>query len=215
VVRRAPVLPAHLEPLRLDGEPVAERSFEDVELAGVDLAAAGLAHDLELLRARLRDVSLTGASARGLSMRHVTVDGGGWANADLQHAALRAVELREVRATGADLGEARLTDVLFEDCRLDLSLFRFAKLERVVFAGCKLDEADFYGAELNSVLFERCSLVGASFDAARLSRCQIEGGDLSGLVGVGSLAGVRMAWPEVVQIAGLLAEANGIHVLDG
>src|SRR5436190_1894846 len=87
-----------------------------------------------------------------------------------------------------------------EEWALDGELFRMARLERVVFADCRLDEADFYGATLASVVFERWSLAGASFDAATCTRSEIHGGDLSGLVGVAGLAGVRMAWPEVVQI---------------
>ncbi len=34
------------------------------------------------------------------------------------------------------------------------------------------------------------------------------------LVGVERLRGTRMPWPDVVQIAGLLAAANGIDVVD-
>src|SRR3954452_7437400 len=111
VARRTPELPARLERFDLTPVELAEGSFEDGELAGADFADAS-AHDLQLLRVRLVDVNLGGASARGISLREAIVDGGTWANADLQHATLRALEARDVRATGANLGEARLTDVL-------------------------------------------------------------------------------------------------------
>jgi hypothetical protein len=38
--------------------------------------------------------------------------------------------------------------------------------------------------------------------------------ELTGLVGAGSLGGVRMPWGDVIQIAGLLAAAAGIEVVD-
>jgi uncharacterized protein YjbI with pentapeptide repeats len=83
-----------------------------------------------------------------------------------------------------------------------------------VFSECRLEEADFYGATLRSVLFDRCVLTRASVEAASFDRCEIRGCELSELVGAECLRGTRMPWPDVVQLAGLLAAAAGIDVVD-
>ena len=62
--------------------------------------------------------------------------------------------------------------------------------------------------------FERCVLVRASVDAASFDRCEIRACELADLIGAERLRGTRMPWPDVVQIAGLLAAANGIDVVD-
>ena len=162
---------------------------------------------------RLKNVDLSGVAAHGLSLTDTCVEAGAWSNLDAAQATLARVEARGVRASGADFTEATLNDVLFEDCRIDLALFRFAKLDRVSFRNCRLDESDFYEATLESVVFENSSLVAASLERASLSRCEIRGGDLSDLRGVERLAGSRVTWPEVIQLAALLAEAHGIAVI--
>jgi len=50
---------------------------------------------------------------------------------------------------------------------------------------------------------------GATFE-----RCEVRSSELQDIAGVERLDGVRMPWPDVVQIAGLLAKANGIEVVD-
>ena len=61
--------------------------------------------------------------------------------------------------------------------------------------------------------FESCVLAAASVDTATFDRCELRGCELTDLVGAERLRGVRMPWPDVVQIAGLLAAANGIEVV--
>jgi uncharacterized protein YjbI with pentapeptide repeats len=104
--------------------------------------------------------------------------------------------------------------VTFDDCRLDLSSFRFATLERVVFRDCRLEEADFYEARLRSVLFERCPLREATLDGATIERVDLRGCDLEGASGAASLRGARMPWPDVVANAGTFAAALGIVATD-
>ena len=57
-------------------------------------------------------------------------------------------------------------------------------------------------------------LTGADLQGARCERCEIRGCELAGVDGVERLSGTRMTWPDVVQIAGLLAAASGIDVVD-
>ena len=212
-----------LAPKRPDVSPdLAQRDLADARLIGlrVDEAALGgdlserAAADLRLQDVRLSKLDLTGTEAPGLTLTDAFVAAGSWANLRAARGSLDWVEARELRATGADFTEAVLKDVVFEDTRLDLASFRFAKLERVVFRDCRLEEADFHGAVLASVAFERCNLRAASFAEATCDRCELRDCELSELEGIEGLRGTRMRWNEVIQVAGQLAGAAGITVVD-
>lgn len=206
------MVPAALEPFEDAGEPLAGLRLERVALRS-DLSERG-APDLRLQESRLLGADLSGIEAAGLVLVDVQVDGGSWSNARLAHGKLARVVFADVRATGLDLTESGLQDVVFRNSRLDLSSFRFSTLTRLAFLDCRLEESDFQGATLASVRFERCTLTGASFESASCSRSEIRDCELTDLAGAENLGGVRMRWPDVVQIGGLLARANGIAVVD-
>lgn len=172
------------------------------------------ARELRLSEVRLERVDLSGATLTGGAFADAIVEEGSWANVHASRATLVRVEAHRLRATGADLAEAGLKHVRLEGCRFDLGSFRFARLERVVFRDCRLEEADFYSARLSSVVFEGGSLAQASFAGAQLERCELRGCDLTDLHGVEGLRGARLPIGDVVQIAGLLASAAGIVVVE-
>jgi uncharacterized protein YjbI with pentapeptide repeats len=174
----------------------------------------GPLHDLRLLEVVLAGADLSGRAASGLTLRDVEIRDGDWSTLRADRGSLTRVDATGLRATGVELGESRLRDVCLVECRLDLSSFRHATFERVVFRNCRLDEADFYGATMTSVLFVHTTLVGASFEAALFDRCELRSCELDGLRGVERMRGVRMPWPDVVQIAGLLAAAAGIEIVE-
>jgi uncharacterized protein YjbI with pentapeptide repeats len=209
---KEPDVSADLPTRDLAGERLIGLRVGEAALGG-DLSERAAA-DLRLQDVRLRNLDLTGTEAPGLMLADAVVTGGSWANLRAARGSLIRVDARELRATGADFTEATLKDVVFEDARLDLATFRFAKLERVVFRDCRLEEADFLGAVLGSVGFERCTLAGASFVDATCDRCELRDCELSGLEGIEGLRGARMRWSEVIQVAGLLAGAAGITIVD-
>jgi uncharacterized protein YjbI with pentapeptide repeats len=209
---RSPEVAAELPRADRD-ELIANRAADEVELAGLELRGFTLPN-LRLRGSRLRAVELDEATLTGLDAADVVVADGSWANIRLEECSIARLEAVGLRATGAAFTESRLADATFADCRLDLASFRFAELDRVAFRDCRLEEADFYGATLRSVRFERCTLTGASLETATLARCELRGCDLAELRGVERLAGARMPLPDLVQIAGLLAAASGIEVVD-
>ena len=77
-----------------------------------------------------------------------------------------------------------------------------------------LREADLQGAALGSVRFEGCDLRAATFAGARCAATELHGCELDGIEGVDGLRGAALAWPDVVGLTGLMAEALGIRVLD-
>ena len=212
-----------LEPKRPDvSDDLLRRDLGDERLIGLRVSEIELggdlseraAADLRLQDVRLANLDLTGIEAPGLTLTDAIVAGGSWANLRAARGTLTRVETSQLRATGADFAEAVLKDVVFAEARLDLASFRFAKLERVVFRECRLEEADFLGASLRSVRFERCNLTAASFVEATCERSELRECELVELEGVEGLRGARMPWNEVIQIAGQLAVATGIAVID-
>ncbi|HWN21304.1 MAG TPA: pentapeptide repeat-containing protein [Gaiellaceae bacterium] len=210
---KRPELPDELEETTLGDAPLTGLRLERVSLRGLAFEERAAA-DLRIEESLLDKVALDGCEAAGLTLTDVRVTGGSWANLRAVRGSLTRVEARELRATGADFAETELRDVVFEGCRLDLASFRFAKLARIAFRDCRLEESDFHGATLSSVRFEQCALVGANVDGASFSQSELRDCELTGLTGAGSLGGVRMPWGDVIQIAGLLAAATGIEVVD-
>jgi uncharacterized protein YjbI with pentapeptide repeats len=75
-----------------------------------------------------------------------------------------------------------------------------------------LAEASFMDARLESVAFLDCRLDGADFRGAQVTACAVRGASLDGVLGVESLRGLRMPWPDVLASAGALAAALGIAI---
>ena len=137
-----------------------------------------------------------------------------WSNERGRGVAWKRVELRRCRLTGVELAESVLNDVTFSECRLDLAGLRLTRLERVVFRDCRMSECELYEAALEDVLFERCELRGASLDGVRIERVELRGCDLSGVGGVASLRGARIAWDDVVQNAPVFAVGLGLELVE-
>jgi uncharacterized protein YjbI with pentapeptide repeats len=163
---------------------------------------------------RFDEVHLDGAELRKGNLRDLEVEGGSWANASAVESELRRVRFRNTRLTGAVFANATLDDVVFQDCRLDLASFRFAKLVRVGFERCRLDEADLYETSVESATLAECSLANASLAGATFVDVELRGCDLAAVGNPERLRGVRMPWADVIESAGVLAEALGIQVVD-
>jgi uncharacterized protein YjbI with pentapeptide repeats len=163
---------------------------------------------------RFDEVQLDGAELRKANLRDVVVDGGSWANVSAVESELRRVCFRNVRLTGAVFANATLDDVVFQDCRLDLASFRFAKLVRVGFERCRLDEADLYETSVESATLAECSLANASLAGTTFVDVELRGCNLAAVGNPERLRGVSMPWADVIESAGVLAEALGIQVVD-
>jgi uncharacterized protein YjbI with pentapeptide repeats len=147
-------------------------------------------------------------------LRDVAVLDGTWANATGTDMSFSRVRFERVRLTGATLAASRLDNVTFVDCRLDMCSFRFSQLEIVRFEACRMNESDFYDAQLKSVMFDDCDMSGVTLTGATFASSEMRGCDLSAAKSPERLQGVRMPWMDVTRIAGELASAIGIEVLD-
>jgi hypothetical protein len=64
------------------------------------------------------------------------------------------------------------------------------------------------------VLFDGCELRSATFAGARCAATELHRCELAGIEGVEGLRGAALPWPDLVGLAGLMAGALGIRVLD-
>jgi uncharacterized protein YjbI with pentapeptide repeats len=79
-----------------------------------------------------------------------------------------------------------------------------------VFERVILRDSSFMETSLRSVSFVDCELAGADFRGAKLEACTMRGTTLEGVMGVESLGGLTMAWPDLVASAAAMASALGI-----
>jgi uncharacterized protein YjbI with pentapeptide repeats len=116
------------------------------------------------------------------------------------------------RMTGFQWINGALRDVAFQDCRLDLSTFRFSKLTDVVFTDCNLTRADFTNADLSRARFVNCVLAGAQFSHANVGGTRFTRCELVDIDGVTSLRGAILEGHNLIALAHTLATALGITI---
>jgi uncharacterized protein YjbI with pentapeptide repeats len=136
----------------------------------------------------------------------------GMSNVDAREGRMTRVALHHCQCVGFGLTRGDVRDLRVVDSSLQLASFASATLRNVVFERVNLAEASFMHARLESVAFVDCRLEGADFRHARLAGCAIRGASLEGVLGIDSLRGLRMPWPDVLASAGALALALGIDV---
>lgn len=188
---------------------------EAIDLSGALVVGDGTAVQAGRLRVReseLRGVVLEAGSVPGLALADVIMRDCGMSNVDGREGRLTRVELHRSQLVGFGLTRGDVRDLRVVDASLHLASFASATLRNVIFERVNLAEASFMHARLESVAFVDCRLEGADFRHAKLAGCVIRGASLDGVLGVESLRGLRMPWPDVLASAGALAAALGIDV---
>lgn len=186
----------------------------------IDLTAALVAADgstVQAGRVRLRESELRGVvlepgNVPGLTLGDVIMHDCGLSNVDAREGRLARVEVHRSQLVGFGLSRGDIRDLRVVDSSLQLASFASATLRNVVFERVNLTEASFMHARLEAVAFVDCRLEGADFRHAKVAACVIRGASLDGVLGVESLRGLRMPWPDVLASAAALAAALGIDV---
>lgn len=205
---QAPDLP-ELEEVSLPDEAGA------IDLSGALVAGDGRAIAASRVRVReseLRAVVLEAGTVPGLTLADVIMRDCGISNVDGREGRLTRVEVHRSQLVGFSLSRGDVRDLRVVDSSLQLASFASATLRNVVFERVNLAEASFMHARLESVAFVDCRLDGADFRHVKLTGCGVRGASLEGMLGVESLRGLRMPWPDVLASAGALAAALGIEV---
>jgi uncharacterized protein YjbI with pentapeptide repeats len=190
-------------------------SGDVLELTGMLITGDGgevAAKGVRLRECELRGVVLAPGNSPGLILADVILRDCGLSNLDGREGRLSRVEVHRSQLVGFGLSRGEVRDLRVVDSSLQLASFASATLRNVVFERVNLAEASFMHARLEAVAFVDCRLQGADFRHAKLSGCAIRGASLDGVLGVESLRGVRMPWPDVLASAGALATALGISI---
>jgi uncharacterized protein YjbI with pentapeptide repeats len=187
-----------------------------IDLSGALVTGDGSAARAARVRVReseLRSVVLEPGNVPGLTLSDVIMRDCGLSNVDAREGRLTRVEVHRSQLVGFDVTRGDVRDLRVIDSSLQLASFASATLRNVVFERVNLAEASFMHASLASVVFVDCHLEGADFRQAKLAAgCAIRGASLDGVLGVESLRGLRMPWPDMLASAGALAAALGIDV---
>lgn len=208
-----PLLPAELEATTIERAAVESGSewagvvLEDDDLA--ELAVPGLRFE----ESRLVRVDLSASRLAQLSLSDLQLESCNLANAQVRGGSLWRAVVSRSRLTGLFWNEGMLRDVVLHDCRIDLASFGTTRLEQVVFERCLLTQTEFQEAKLRSVRFVDCDLTEADLTLAQFTECEMRGCTLDGVRAAERLNGVAMPWPDVLALAGTMADALGIRVL--
>jgi uncharacterized protein YjbI with pentapeptide repeats len=203
-----PDLP-ELEPASLSGSGPVELSGVLVQRdAGDPVAASGV----RIIESELRGVTLHAEHVPGLTLRDVVLRDCGLSNLNGREGQLTRVEIHRSQLVGFGCSGGRIQDLRVIGSSLQLASFAHSRLRRVVFDGVQLSEASFERARLDGVQFIDCRLAGADFTGATLTGCAIRGSSLDGVIGISSLRGVRMPWPDVLESAAAMAGTLGIEI---
>ena len=198
--------------------------LEEVPLSvgsgAIDLSGALVATDegpvaatrVTVRESELRGVVLEPGTVPGFTLADVILRDCGFSNLDGREGRLSRVEVHRSQLVGFVLDRGDVRDLRVVDSSLQLASFASATLRNVVFERVNLAEATFMHARLESVAFVDCRLQGADFRHVTLAGCLIRGSSLDGVLGVESLRGLRMPWPDVLASAAALAVALGIDV---
>jgi uncharacterized protein YjbI with pentapeptide repeats len=208
---RPDVIDDDLEPF--SGELTSRFEIEDA-LVGGDFSEARAAGG-RFMRSRLDRVSLTGSRLRSVALIDVIAAGCELSGADWTSARLRRVVFEGSRMAGTLFADAELDDVVFRGCKLTLASFNSARLNEVVFEDCELDEAFLGRGRMRAVRFDGCRLLRADFSGASLARVDLRGSELDPAGDVTGLRGATIDGYQLAGLAGHLARALGIKVVDG
>ncbi|MET9023404.1 pentapeptide repeat-containing protein [Actinopolymorpha sp. NPDC004070] len=184
-------------------------SYTDLDLAERDVTSC----DVE--ECVFESVELRGGMLAKSSFADCRFDRCDLANLATTNSSLIRCELRGLRTTGLRWTDGTIRDVVFDQCRLDLSAFRFSTLTAVRFAGCRLTQADFTNADLRNARFDDCDLSGAQFAQADLTGARLRNCVLAGVRGVENLRGAVIDPDDLVALSYALAGALGIVIGTG
>jgi uncharacterized protein YjbI with pentapeptide repeats len=192
---------------RLENEGTYRRlGYFDIDLSGCE------AESVEVEQCRFRNADLSTASLDRSRFTDCLFENSNLANLRTSGCALIRVRLSVSRMTGFTWTDGRVKDVTFDECRLDLSGWRFTGFNTVTFNNCNLTRADFSGADLTGARFVGCDLTGAQFSQAKMAGARFVDCVLAGIGGLTSWEGAVVRAHDLIALSYELARALGIRI---
>lgn len=209
------------------------REPKDSELAeavkGLELESGSYVHDFtaaggnlagrtrEELELALFEVSSLRASETKIDRLEVT--DGKFVNCDFAGINWNRVRIERVtftgcRFTGAQLRDVSALDARFVDCQMRLASLTVSSLVRCAFESCDLGETNFHETTIKRSTFRGSDLTMADFSDAKLATTLFTGGcGLGSISGLEALRGAELEWPDLAELAPLLAAQAGIKLV--
>ncbi|MGI8792129.1 MAG: pentapeptide repeat-containing protein [Acidimicrobiales bacterium] len=104
--------------------------------------------------------------------------------------------------------------VVFRGCAMRSATFTRAKGVRVVFDDCLLEEADLTAVSLPGTRFDDSVFRGTLLHKSNLRGSSFSGAELSGVLGVASLAGTTITPIQIVPVGERFIAEAGITIDD-
>jgi uncharacterized protein YjbI with pentapeptide repeats len=203
-----PSLPAATLP---EHDLVTEADHAELDYVDADLSAR-TAELVSLERCRFKGVNLSGTALERARFIDCLLDSSDLANLRASGSTMIRVHLSVLRMTGFTWVGGLAKDVTFDECRLDMSNWRFSRFRTVVFHRCVLRRADFTGADLTGARFAGCDLTAAQFSNAKMGGTRIAGCVLEGIAGITSWTGAVVQSEDLVALSYTLAAGLGIRI---
>ena len=188
-----------------------ESTFERLGFYDIDLSQRS-AESVEFTQCRFRGADLSGTQVDRVGLTDCLAENSNLANVRADAGALVRVRFVMSRMTGFTVAKGLLRDVEFEDCRLDLSGWRFTDFQATRFINCNLTRADFTEADLTGAQFVGCDLTGAQFDKAKMEGTRFRKCVLVDIGGVLSWRGATVDGNDLIALSYTLAHALGIRI---
>jgi len=166
------------------GQLLASLVRNQISLRGLDLSYA-YAPYIDLQRAYLADVNLSGANLHHANARNAVFYGARLSTADLGYSDFTRAKFLEARFTQADMRNsdfnfttlsnsdfrgARLTSTDFEQALIVATTLQAARLFGADFANATIQKSTLLNSDLNLARFERASVTDTSFGGADLTK---------------------------------------------
>ncbi|NJC84346.1 pentapeptide repeat-containing protein [Planosporangium mesophilum] len=217
-----PRQPSVLDTARLpDHLFVSEGSYRRLDYSDLDLSA-GAAWSVEVESVEVESVEVEQCRFGGTDLSTVTLDRSrvtdcvferaNLANLRATGSSLTRVRLATSRMTGFTWADGRVRDVTFDECRLDLSNWRYTGFSAAAFTNCNLTRADFSHSDLTGARFVNCDLTGAQFSHAKMAGTRFAGCVLAGIGGLTSWDGAVLSGHDLIALSYELASALGIRI---
>lgn len=188
-----------------------EQTVEAAAYEEIDLAV-GPAEGVVFDRCAFRRTGFAGAHLPGVRLVDCVVETSDLSNLRAEKARFERVKLSGCRATGLAVNDGLLSDVTFDDCKADLTNWRFARFDVVMFENCNLAGADFTEADLRGASFTGCDLSGAQFHRATMAGARFRRCELEGIGGLTNWEGAIVHPDDLLALSYVLAKALGIVV---
>lgn len=209
--RKSPIIPARTEltPIsksEFDYEMTIERGL----LVDVVVADNRFHHGM-IDKSRLDGVTVAGANADGIIVRHTELTRCDWSNTSVESSSWSDTIFDGCKLTGTVFNRAVFKNVELIDIRADLAQFQHAKFQGVRFENCNLQHAFFNGAKLPKTVFAGCDLTGVDFSGATITGSDLRRSKIDGIkIGPEQLKGVIVTQDQALYLAGL----SGLVVRD-